>query len=134
QQKTKESARMSEIRYTADHEWVSLDGDVATVGITDYAEEQLGDLVYVELPSVGQEVTAGDETAVLESVKAAGDVKSPVSGIIVEVNETLSDAPEKVNENPTGDGWFFRVKITNTADLETLMDKAGYDSLITSLA
>ncbi|MDP6141187.1 MAG: glycine cleavage system protein GcvH [Arenicellales bacterium] len=125
---------MSEIRYTADHEWVSLDGDVATVGITDYAEEQLGDLVYVELPSVGQEVTAGDETAVLESVKAAGDVKSPVSGIIVEVNETLSDAPEKVNENPTGDGWFFRVKITNTADLETLMDKAGYDSLITSLA
>ena len=125
---------MSEIRYTADHEWVSLDGDVATVGITDYAEEQLGDLVYVELPSVGQEVTAGDETAVLESVKAACDVKSPVSGIIVEVNETLSDAPEKVNENPTGDGWFFRVKITNTADLETLMDKAGYDSLITSLA
>ena len=125
---------MSEIRYTADHEWVSLDGDVATVGITDYAEEQLGDLVYVELPSVGQEVTAGDETAVLESVKAAGDVKSPVSGIIVEVNETLSDAPEKVNENPTGDGWFFRVKITDTADLETLMDKAGYDSLITSLA
>ena len=125
---------MSEIRYTADHEWVSLDGDVATVGITDYAEEQLGDLVYVELPSVGQEVTAGDETAVLESVKAAGDVKSPVSGIIVEVNETLSDAPEKVNENPTGDGWVFRVKITNTADLETLMDKAGYDSLITSLA
>jgi len=125
---------MSEIRYTADHEWVSLDGDVATVGITDYAEEQLGDLVYVELPTVGQEVTAGDETAVLESVKAAGDVKSPVSGIIVEVNETLSDAPEKVNENPTGDGWFFRVKITNTADLETLMDKAGYDSLITSLA
>tara|TARA_B100001964_G_C14133361_1_gene553990 strand:- start:99 stop:476 length:378 start_codon:yes stop_codon:yes gene_type:complete len=125
---------MSEIRYTADHEWVSLDGDVATVGITDYAEEQLGDLVYVELPSVGREVTAGDETAVLESVKAAGDVKSPVSGIIVEVNETLSDAPEKVNENPTGDGWFFRVKITNTADLETLMDKAGYDSLITSLA
>ena len=125
---------MSEIRYTADHEWVSLDGDVATVGITDYAEEQLGDLVYVELPSVGQEVTAGDETAVLESVKAAGDVKSPVSGIIVEVNETLSDAPEKVNENPTGDGWFFRVKITNAADLETLMDKAGYDSLITSLA
>jgi glycine cleavage system H protein len=125
---------MSEIRYTADHEWVSLDGDVATVGITDYAEEQLGDLVYVELPTVGREVTAGDETAVLESVKAAGDVKSPVSGIIVEVNETLSDAPEKVNENPTGDGWFFRVKITNTADLETLMDKAGYDSLITSLA
>jgi glycine cleavage system H protein len=125
---------MSEIRYTADHEWVSLDGDVATVGITDYAEEQLGDLVYVELPSVGREVTAGDETAVLESVKAAGDVKSPVSGIIVEVNETLSDAPEKVNENPTGDGWFFRVKITNAADLETLMDKAGYDSLITSLA
>ena len=125
---------MSEIRYTADHEWVSLDGDVATVGITDYAEEQLGDLVYVELPTVGREVTAGDETAVLESVKAAGDVKSPVSGIIVEVNETLSDAPEKVNENPTGDGWFFRVKITDTADLETLMDKAGYDSLITSLA
>jgi glycine cleavage system H protein len=125
---------MSEIRYTADHEWVSLDGDVATVGITDYAEEQLGDLVYVELPSVGQEVTAGDETAVLESVKAAGDVKSPVSGTIVEVNEALSDAPEKVNENPTGDGWFFRVKITDAADLETLMDKAGYDSLITSLA
>jgi len=125
---------MSEIRYTADHEWVSLDGDVATVGITDYAEEQLGDLVYVELPTVGREVTAGDETAVLESVKAAGDVKSPVSGIIVEVNETLSDAPEKVNENPTGDGWFFRVKITDAADLETLMDKAGYDSLITSLA
>ena len=125
---------MSEIRYTADHEWVSLDGDVATVGITDYAEEQLGDLVYVELPTVGREVTAGDETAVLESVKAAGDVKSPVSGTIVEVNEALSDAPEKVNENPTGDGWFFRVKITNTADLETLMDKAGYDSLITSLA
>ncbi len=125
---------MSEIRYTADHEWVSLDGDVATVGITYYAEEQLGDLVYVELPTVGREVTAGDETAVLESVKAAGDVKSPVSGTIVEVNEALSDAPEKVNENPTGDGWFFRVKITDAADLETLMDKAGYDSLITSLA
>ena len=125
---------MSEIRYTADHEWVSLDGDVATVGITDYAEEQLGDLVYVELPTVGREVTAGDETAVLESVKAAGDVKSPISGTIVEVNEALSDAPEKVNENPTGDGWFFRVKITDAADLETLMDKAGYDSLITSLA
>ncbi|HCY14001.1 MAG TPA: glycine cleavage system protein GcvH [Gammaproteobacteria bacterium] len=125
---------MSEIRYTADHEWVSLDGDVATVGITDYAEEQLGDLVYVELPSVGREVTAGDETAVLESVKAAGDVKSPVSGTIVEVNEALSDAPEKVNENPTGEGWFFRVQITNAADLETLMDRTGYDSLIASLA
>jgi len=96
---------MSILRYTDDHEWARLEGDSVTVGITEFAQDQLGELVFVELPTVGAVVTQGDEAAVIESVKAAGEVKSPVGGTIMEINESLVDTPEKVNDDPMGEGW-----------------------------
>ena len=121
---------MAEVKYSEDHEWISIEGDVGTVGITDFAQEQLGDLVFVELPTEGVEVAAGQEVVVIESVKAAGDIKSPISGTIIEINKKLLDAPEEVNDDPTGSGWFYRLKVKSTGDLDLLLDKSQYETLI----
>ena len=116
-------------KFTQDHEWVTVDGDIATVGITSLAAEQLGDVVFVELPEIGKSFAQGADMAVVESVKAASDVYAPISGEIVEVNDALTDAPEKVNEDPEGTGgWFCKLKVANAGELETLMDKAAYDA------
>ena len=121
-------------KYTSDHEWARQEGDVIVVGITDYAQGQLGELVYVELPSVDQEVGKGDEAAVIESVKAAGEVKSPVGGVITEINEALSDSPEKINEDPAGEGWVYKVKPSDPAEFDSLMSEDDYQSLVDSLS
>ncbi len=113
-------------RYTEDHEWISLDGDVATIGITAYAAGQLGDVVFVELPDVGKSLKKGDEFAVVESVKAASEVYAPVDGEIVEINDALENEPAKVNEDPAGDGWLVKIKVSDTAQLDGLMDEAAY--------
>ena len=114
------------MRYTKDHEWVRLEGDVATVGITDYAQSQLGDVVYVELPPTGKAVRQGDEAAVVESVKAASEVYAPVSGEVVEVNSALESAPQTVNESPTGEGWFLKLRVSDPGELDSLMDEDAY--------
>lgn len=121
---------MSEQRYTEDHEWVRIEGDVAVVGITDYAQEQLGDLVHVELPEVDRELEQGEEAAVIESVKAAGDVKSPVGGTVVAVNEALEDDPSLINSDPTGDGWVYKMSLADASELDTLMDEDAYQAFI----
>ncbi len=121
------------MRFTKDHEWIELHGDVATVGITAYAAEQLGDVVFVELPAVGKTVSAGDPLAVVESVKAASDVYAPVSGEVLEVNTELPDAPETVNAMPEKDGWFVKLKLTDPAQLDTLMDRAAYEQFLSTL-
>ena len=121
------------MRFTKDHEWVEADGDIATLGITAYAAEQLGDVVFVELPSVGKAVKAGDPFAVVESVKAASDVYAPVSGEVVEVNTGLPDTPETVNAMPEKDGWFARIKLSNPAELDALMDRAAYEQFLSTL-
>ena len=112
--------------FTEDHEWIALDGDVGTVGITKYAAEQLGDVVFVEVPDAGASFGKGDDMAVVESVKAASDVYAPVSGEITEGNGDLADAPETVNEDPEGKGWFCKIKIADKSELESLMDTAAY--------
>ncbi|GMG87417.1 glycine cleavage system protein GcvH [Biformimicrobium ophioploci] len=117
---------MSNVKFTEDHEWLAIEGDVATVGITDYAQSQLGDVVFVELPESGTEFEAGAEAAVIESVKAAGEIAMPVAGTIVEVNEALVDEPELVNSDPMGSGWFFKVKLAETAGLDSMMTEAQY--------
>ncbi|MGE4660693.1 MAG: glycine cleavage system protein GcvH [Arenicellales bacterium] len=124
---------MTDLKFTADHEWARLEGDVVTIGITDYAQDQLGELVYVELPETGIDVSAGQDVVVIESVKAAGDIKSPVTGTVIEVNQALSNEPEKVNEDPTGEGWFYRVRVSSAADLDALMDESAYQDLVSSL-
>ena len=121
---------MSILRYTDDHEWARLEGDTVTVGITEFAQDQLGELVFVELPTLGGAVTQGDEAAVVESVKAAGEVKSPVGGTIMEINESLVDTPEKVNDDPMGEGWIYKVAITDPTEWESLMDEAAYAALV----
>jgi glycine cleavage system H protein len=117
---------MSDLKYSEDHEWISLDGDVATIGISDHAQEQLGDLVFVELPDVGANFLLGDEMATIESVKAASEVYAPLSGEIVEVNEALGDNPALVNEDAEGQGWFLKIKISNASELDKLMDADAY--------
>jgi glycine cleavage system H protein len=125
---------MSDLKYTEEHEWLRLEQDGSvTVGITDYAQEQLGDVVYVELPPAGSTVSAGDEAAVVESVKAAGEVKSPISGEITAVNEKLSDEPELVNSQPTEDGWFFKIKPESVEELESLMSEPDYNEFLDTL-
>jgi glycine cleavage system H protein len=125
---------MSAVRFTKDHEWIQMeDDDIGVVGITDYAQDQLGELVYVELPEVEQELASGTDAVVIESVKAAGEVKAPVSGTVVEVNETLVDEPEKVNNDPMGDGWFIKIKVANVDELDDLMDEDGYKEYIDDL-
>ncbi len=125
---------MSNLKYSEDHEWllVNEDGSV-TVGISDYAQKQLGDVVYVELPEVGRRVGKDEDTAVVESVKAASDVKSPISGTVQAVNETLSDEPEKVNTDPLGEGWFLKLQPADEAEIATLMDEAAYESFVAGL-
>ena len=112
--------------FSEDHEWIAVDGDTGTVGITDYAQEQLGDVVFVELPEIGRTVIKGDDMAVVESVKAASEVYAPVGGEVVETNGALEDNPAAVNEDAEGDGWFVRLKLADAAELEDLMDAAAY--------
>ncbi len=121
---------MSARKFTTDHEWIELDGDIATVGISDYAQEQLGDVVFVELPDIGKAVNRGDEAAVVESIKAASEIYAPASGEIVEVNGALADAPELVNGDPLGKGWFLKMKIADPSELDGLMDEAAYRAFL----
>ncbi len=121
------------MRFTKDHEWIELDGDMATVGITAYAAEQLGDVVFVELPSVGKTLKTGDGMAVVESVKAASDVYAPIDGEVTAVNDALSTNPETVNGSPEGDGWFAKVKVADTAAIEALMDRDAYEAFLQTL-
>jgi glycine cleavage system H protein len=120
-------------RYTKDHEWLQLDGDIATIGITDHAQEQLGDLVHVELPELERTVAEGETVAVVESVKAASDVFAPLAGKIVEINETISEDPSIVNSDAEGEGWFFRLELDDTDAFEALMDQDAYDEYLETL-
>ncbi|OAI45432.1 glycine cleavage system protein H [Rhizomicrobium sp. SCGC AG-212-E05] len=124
---------MSEVRYTDQHEWIRLDGDEATVGITKYAAESLGDVVFVELPASGKAVAAGGEAAVVESVKAASDIYAPAGGTVTTANSALEAAPSKVNEDPEGEGWFFKLKLSNKDEFAKLMDAAAYAKFLESL-
>jgi glycine cleavage system H protein len=119
--------------YTEEHEWIAVAGNVATLGITDYAQAQLGDVVFVEVPTIGRKVKKGEETAVVESVKAASEVYSPVSGTVVEANDPLASNPITVNEDPEGAGWFCRIEMSAPAELEVLMDEAAYKAFIEGL-
>jgi glycine cleavage system H protein len=124
---------MSETRYTKDHEYVRVEGDTGVIGITDYAQSQLGDVVFVELPEPGKSVDKGAEAAVVESVKAASEIYAPVSGEIVAVNAALEDAPGTVNEDPLGQGWFLKIKIKDQGELLGLMDEEQYKAFVASL-
>ena len=121
---------MTEIRYTKDHEWVSLEGQVATVGITAHAQEALGDIVFVELPEPGREVTQGESAAVVESVKAASEIYAPVSGRVTEANAPLSDDPASLAGAAETSGWFFRMEVSDRSQFDALMDRAGYDAMV----
>lgn len=121
------------MRFTKDHEWVEVDGDVATIGITAYAADQLGDVVFVETPAVGKAVKKGDGLAVVESVKAASDVYAPLSGEVVAANAGLSDTPETVNQSPEADGWFAKVKLADATELDGLMDRDAYETFLQTL-
>ncbi len=121
---------MNPTRFTKDHEWVRFDGDLAVIGITDYAQSQLGDVVYVELPEIGRWVERGREAAVVESVKAASEVYAPVSGEVAEINDALSDDPAKVNGDPMGEGWFLKLRLADPAELDELMDEAAYRAFV----
>ena len=125
---------MAETRYTESHEWVRLEGEVATVGITDHAQTALGDVVFVELPEVGREVGANEACAVVESVKAASDVYAPVAGRVVEANGRLSEDPGLINRDPSGEGWFYKLEVADAAALDELMDEAGYQRFVESQA
>ncbi|MEA3050583.1 MAG: glycine cleavage system protein [Sphingomonadales bacterium] len=120
------------VYYTKEHEWISVEGDEATVGITDFAQGQLGDIVFVELPDAGRQVTKGGEAAVVESVKAASDVYAPVSGEVTQANQALTDDPALANTDPEGEGWFFRLRLSDSGELDGLMDAAAYKSFCDS--
>jgi len=124
---------MADIKYTEEHEWIRVEGDVGTIGITSYAQEQLGDVVFVDLPQAGRTVAKGEACAVVESVKAASDIYAPVSGEIVEANAALADAPGDVNAEPLGKGWFFKVRLSDKGELDGLMDAAAYEAFVKSL-
>ena len=124
---------MAELRYTSEHEWIQMDGDIATVGISQYAQEQLGDVVYVELPEIGRRVAPGDDMAVVESVKAASEVYAPVDGEIVEVNSALTEAPEKINEDPEGAAWFVCLSGVDATAVASLMDGDAYRAYVEGL-
>jgi glycine cleavage system H protein len=121
------------IKYSSDHEWVRLDGDIAAVGISNYAQEQLGDVVFVELPKAGTAYTAGDELAVVESVKAASEIYAPVGGEITEVNDALTDEPGAINTDPLGEGWIFKLRIADSGEVDALMDEDAYTAFVESL-
>ncbi|SDD48105.1 glycine cleavage system protein GcvH [Belnapia rosea] len=125
---------MPELKYTQDHEWVQAEGDAATIGITDHAQNALGDVVFVDLPEVGREVAAGEAIAVVESVKAASDVYAPIAGRVVEVNAALTDDPGLINREPTGSGWFFKIEPADPAAIGALMDESAYAAFVDSQA
>lgn len=124
---------MADLRYSEDHEWVRVEGEFVVIGISDYAQEQLGDVVFVELPELGRAVAQGDEAAVVESVKAASEVYAPVSGEVVEVNDPLADDPGLVNREPTAGGWFVKVRMSDPAEVEALLDEDAYRTFVSSL-
>ena len=119
--------------FTEDHEWIDVDGETGTVGISDYAQGQLGDIVFVDVPEEGKQLAKGDEAAVVESVKAASDVYAPVSGTVIEGNAALGDEPALVNSDPEGEGWFFKITLTDTSELDELMDEQAYESFVAKL-
>ncbi len=126
---------MSDVRYTEDHAWISIDDDgVATVGISDYAQEQLGDIVYVQLPDIGRDIVQGEDAVMIESVKTTGEVKSPIGGRVIEVNDLLGDGPERVNESPLEDGWLYKLEPADETEIEDLMDSDDYDDFVGSLS
>lgn len=122
------------IRFTKDHEWIRIEGSNATVGITDYAQSQLGDVVFVELPDAGRKVTKGGEAAVVESVKAASEVYAPASGTVTESNGAVADQPALINQDPQGGAWFFKMALDNPAELDALMDEKAYDAYLASIS
>ena len=124
---------MSNVKFTEDHEWIRIEGDTGTIGITDYAQEQLGDVVYVELPDVGRKVEKGKDMAVVESVKAASEVYAPVSGSVTAINDKLTAEPATVNSAAMGDGWFVKIKLSNPSELDKLMDEAAYRKYVEGL-
>lgn len=124
---------MSDLKFSEEHEWIRVDGDSGVVGITDYAQQQLGDIVFVELPEVGRQLAKGDEAAVVESVKAASEVYAIVGGEVTEVNGSLDDDPGQVNSDPMGGGWFFKIKIGDAGELDGLMDESAYEEYTASL-
>jgi glycine cleavage system H protein len=124
---------MADTRYSQEHEWIRVEGDVGTIGITEYAQEQLGDVVFVDVPQAGRKVAKGEACAVVESVKAASDIYAPVSGEVVEANAALADSPGDVNAEPMGKGWFFKLKLSDKGELSGLMDETAYNDFVKSL-
>ncbi len=124
---------MPNLKFTNDHEWIRVEGDIAVVGITDYAQQQLGDVVFVELPEVGKTLERGKDAAVVESVKAASEVYAPVDGEVTEINPLLLDQPDTVNTDPQGAGWFFKVRLSDTAQLDALLDETAYNNMTAEL-
>jgi glycine cleavage system H protein len=124
---------MATLRFTDQHEWVSVEGDTATVGITEYAQKQLGDVVFVELPEPGKSFAIGDQAAVVESVKAAAEVYAPITGEVIEINEDIAGKPELVNEDASGDGWFFKMSLVDRKELDSLMDESEYAKFVKDL-
>jgi glycine cleavage system H protein len=124
---------MADTKYSQEHEWIRVEGDVGTIGITQYAQEQLGDVVFVDVPQAGRKVAKGEACAVVESVKAASDIYAPVSGEVVEANAALTDSPGDVNAEPMGKGWFFKIKLSDKSELSGLMDEAAYNDFVKSL-
>jgi glycine cleavage system H protein len=124
---------MADVKYTDEHEWIRIEGDVGTIGISQYAQEQLGDVVFVDVPQAGRTVAKGESVAVVESVKAASDIYAPAAGEVIEANAVLAETPGEVNTDPMGKGWFFRMKLANKADLDGLMDQAAYDAFVKGL-
>ncbi|MFI5003237.1 MAG: glycine cleavage system protein GcvH [Reyranellales bacterium] len=124
---------MADVKYTNEHEWIRVEGDVGTIGISHYAQEQLGDVVFVDVPQAGRKVAKGEAVAVVESVKAASDIYAPASGEVTEANAGLGEAPGDVNADPLGKGWFFKIKLANKAELDGLMDEAAYAAFVKGL-
>jgi glycine cleavage system H protein len=121
------------VKYSKEHEWIRVEGEAGTIGITNYAQEQLGDVVFVDVPAVGRKIAKGESVAVVESVKAASDIFAPVSGEVVEANAALSETPGDVNAEPMGKGWFFKVRLSNKSELDALMDEVAYNDFVKSL-
>ena len=124
---------MADVRYSNEHEWIRVEGDVGTIGITSYAQEQLGDVVFVDVPQAGRKIAKGESVAVVESVKAASDIYAPVSGEVIESNAELANTPGDVNSEPMGKGWFFKMKLSDKSELDGLMDENAYDAFVKSL-
>ena len=124
---------MADVKYSEEHEWIRVEGDTGTIGITQYAQEQLGDVVFVDVPAAGRKVAKGESVAVVESVKAASDIYAPVSGEVIESNAALADTPGDVNAEPMGKGWFFKIRMSDKGELAGLMDEAAYAAVVKSL-